>query len=61
MNAKQRRKLIRKHIKSITLIRVKARLSGGDGWLAWNDYELARDLEAGDEGSFFINMEKNNG
>lgn len=65
MNAKQRRKqrrkLIRKHIKSIVLIRVKSRLAGGDGWPGWNDYALARDLEAGDEGSLFMHMEKKYG
>ena len=45
MNSKQRRKIIRKHIKSITLLRVKQRLAGGDGLLHFSDYELARDFE----------------
>ena len=45
MNAKQRRNLLRKHIKSITLARVQDRLVGGDGYKRFSDMELARDWE----------------
>lgn len=45
MNSKQRRKLIRKYAKAITLLRVKSRLAGGDGFRRFTTYELARDFE----------------
>ena len=45
MNSKQRRKLIRKHIKSITLIRVQSRLIGGDGYEGRDNYYMARDFD----------------